>query len=263
MAEHIQGPLHFETTGRTGPVMAFIHPNPMDHSSWVYQLAHFSTWFRCIAIDLPGYGRSPTATPGLTMEDVAAGCWEAIDEAFPGEAAVLVGSSIGAAISLYMHHAEPQRTRALAISGMGFNPSKAFVAKRIAGFAERGLEYGWPYTLESFSPAFRSTPLAQYFAQLFTDRNSGADVPTIIRQFEALAMPDPDGHHARIACPTIILTGTEDDAHRNTFELQRRIPDCELEILPGAGHACHMEQPWLFDRLLIEFLERKGLFPAG
>ena len=39
---------------------------------WVYQLDHFSTWYRCLSVDLPGYGRSATAQPGLTIADMAA-----------------------------------------------------------------------------------------------------------------------------------------------------------------------------------------------
>jgi pimeloyl-ACP methyl ester carboxylesterase len=91
MANHIDGPLYFERTGCSGPVMVFVHPNPMDQSCWLFQTAQLSTWYRCIAIDLPGYGRSPKASDGLTMRDVAQACWEAIDEAFAGESAVLVG----------------------------------------------------------------------------------------------------------------------------------------------------------------------------
>jgi pimeloyl-ACP methyl ester carboxylesterase len=79
MAEHIEGPLYYERMGRTGPVIAFVHPNPMDQSCWIFQMAHLSTWYRCIAIDIPGYGRSPKAKPGLTMNDMAQACWEAID----------------------------------------------------------------------------------------------------------------------------------------------------------------------------------------
>ena len=83
MADHIDGPLYYERMGRTGPVMAFVHPNPMDQSCWIFQMAHMSTWFRCIAIDIPGYGRSPKARDGLTMSDMAEGCWEAIETEFP------------------------------------------------------------------------------------------------------------------------------------------------------------------------------------
>jgi pimeloyl-ACP methyl ester carboxylesterase len=95
MAEHIDGPLYYETMGESGPVMAFVHPNPMDQSCWIFQMAQMSTWYRCIAIDLPGYGKSPKARAGLTMQDIAQACWEAIDDAHPGERAILVGCSIG------------------------------------------------------------------------------------------------------------------------------------------------------------------------
>lgn len=262
MAQHIDGPLYYERMGRTGPAVAFVHPNPMDQSCWIFQMAHLSTWYRCIAIDIPGYGRSPVASAGLSMDDLAEACWEAIEDALPGETAILVGCSVGSGIIPYMYHQRPERTSALVLSGTGYNPGKEFTRRRIAKYSENGVDYRWDYTFEDFSPAFRATPLAHFFADLFTGRNATADVPSIIHQFHALAAPDPEDHHARIACPTVILTGSEDGTHQNAFALQARIPGCELRILPGAGHACHMEQPWLFDRFMIEFLDRHGLFPA-
>jgi hypothetical protein len=30
----------------------------------------------------------------------------------------------------------------------------------------------------------------------------------------------------------------------------------------GAGHACQLEQPWLFDQYMIEFLKKHELFPV-
>lgn len=82
-------------------------------------------------------------------------------------------------------------------------------------------------------------------------------------QFEALRRPEPEGHHAKIACPMLILTGSEDSIHQSAFDLKTQVPGSELRVLPGAGHACHMEQPWLFDRLMIEFLSKHGLFPGS
>jgi pimeloyl-ACP methyl ester carboxylesterase len=54
----------------------------------------------------------------------------------------------------------------------------------------------------------------------------------------------------------LILSGGEDAVHEHALALQVRVPSSELQVLPGAGHACNIEQPWLFDRLLIEFLRR-------
>ena len=39
MVEHIDGSLYYETMGKSGPVMAFVHPNPMDQSCWIFQTA--------------------------------------------------------------------------------------------------------------------------------------------------------------------------------------------------------------------------------
>jgi pimeloyl-ACP methyl ester carboxylesterase len=263
MAQHIDGPLYYERMGRTGPLIAFVHPNPMDQSCWIFQMAHFSTWYRCIAIDIPGYGRSPGAAEGLTMTDMAEACWEAIDDAAPGERAILVGCSVGSSLAPYMYHRRPDKTAALVLSGTGYNPAKEFTKRRIDNYTKNGIDYRWAYTFEDLSPAFRTTPLAHFFANLFTERNQHADVQTIIRQFEALAQPYPDGHHERIACPTIILTGSEDGSHQRAFALQERIPNCELKTLPGAGHACQLEQPWLFDRFMLDFLTKHGLFPGA
>jgi pimeloyl-ACP methyl ester carboxylesterase len=262
MAQHIDGPLYYERMGRSGPVMAFVHPNPMDQSCWIFQLAHLSTWYRCIAIDIPGYGRSPKATAGLTTADMAAACWDAIDDAAPGETAILVGCSVGSAILPYMYHHRPDKTAALVLSGTGYNPTKEFAQRRIDAYRANGIDYRWAYTFEDLSPAFRATPLAHFFATLFTERNRFADLQSILYQFQALQQPEPDGHFARIACPTTILTGSEDGTHQSAFALRAQIPGCELKVLPGAGHACQIEQPWLFDRFMIEFLARHRLFPG-
>src|SRR5262249_56261849 len=64
---------------------------------------------------------------GLTMQDIAQACWEATDDAYPGERAILVGCSIGASMLIWMHNSSPQRTAALIMCGTGYNPKKEFI----------------------------------------------------------------------------------------------------------------------------------------
>jgi pimeloyl-ACP methyl ester carboxylesterase len=59
----------------------------------------------------------------------------------------------------------------------------------------------------------------------------------------------------------LILTGSEDAAHHRAFALRDVLPDAELITLVGAGHACQLEQPWEFDRYLLEFLDRRVGLP--
>src|SRR5680860_462136 len=59
--------------------------------------------------------------------------------------------------------------------------------------------------------------------------------------------------------PVMIITGSEDNSHQRAFDLHDRLPDSELVTMEGTGHACFMEQPWVWDRHLLEFLDRRGL----
>ncbi|MBI2319448.1 MAG: alpha/beta hydrolase [Betaproteobacteria bacterium] len=166
MAQHILGPLYYEHMGRAGPAMVFVHPNPMDQSCWMYQMAHLSTWYRCLAIDIPGYGRSPKAEPGLTLADMAQACWEAVDDALPAEPAILVGCSVGSSVVAQMVHLRPSQSAALVLSGAAYHPPgeapPPFVIRRIKDYGNEGVGYRWRYTFQDLSPAFGATPLAPY-----------------------------------------------------------------------------------------------------
>jgi pimeloyl-ACP methyl ester carboxylesterase len=193
---------------------------------------------------------------------MAQACWEAVDDAIPGgEPAVLVGCSVGSTLAPQMYHMRPKQTAALVLAGTGYRaPGTSDVGpRRIKDYSQNGIEFRWDHTFVDFSPAFRATPMAHFFAGLFTERNDFGDVQSIIYQFAAPEHSD-DSFYTGIRCPTIILTGSEDNAHTRSFALKEKIPGCELKVLPGAGHACQIEQPWLFDRFMLEFLDRHGLF---
>src|ERR1700731_3653402 len=61
----------YEVAGQ-GPALVFIHANPFDHDLWMYQAAHFSTWFRVVGIDIRGYGRSAKVTTPYDLKHLRA-----------------------------------------------------------------------------------------------------------------------------------------------------------------------------------------------
>jgi pimeloyl-ACP methyl ester carboxylesterase len=261
MAAHINGPLYWEQLGKSGRPIAFVHPNPLDHSCWVYQLDHFSTWYRCIGIDLPGYGKSPTATAGLTVADMAEACWEAMDEV-SREPAIVVGTSVGWHIVMHMANQQPDRTLAVIMTGCSYSGTrpKEYTFKNIAAFEEQGMAAREPHVYGDWSPAFRETELARYFASILVERNNTADPASITNIFRALQPPDPEWLYAGDKAPTLIITGSEDGSHAGALVLQQHIPGCELITMEGAGHACNMERPWEWDAHALRFLAQHGLF---
>ena len=75
------------------------------------------------------------------MQDIAQACWEAIDDAYPGERAILVGCSIGSSMLIWMHNHRSPQTAALIMCGTGYNPKKEFIPPRIEAYKEHGMRF--------------------------------------------------------------------------------------------------------------------------
>src|SRR5579883_2044578 len=112
-------PLHVSQVGHRGAPLVFLHGMPLDSRCWLYQMAHLSTWFEAIGIDMPGYGHSPAWGPPFTLSDVAEACWRAVD-LVSGQPAILCGVSMGGDVALRMASQRPERTRALVLTGYGY-----------------------------------------------------------------------------------------------------------------------------------------------
>lgn len=247
--------LHVVRDG-AGPIgFVMLPPNPLDGSSWLFQAAHFSTWFRTLTVDLPGYGHSPALRGPITMPDLADAVWDEADAAGI-ERAVLAGVSIGAGLALHMARRQPGRTVAMLLSGCAYSPTKPFAGVRIEGYRSGGLAYREQHLREGHAPAFLESPVGRYLAQVAADRAHLVDIPSIVRLYEAHGAPDPDDLFDT-RCPVLILTGSEDYAHRDGLALGERIPGAELIVICGAGHACNVERPHLWDELALAFLRRR------
>ena len=59
----------------------------------------------------------------------------------------------------------------------------------------------------------------------------------------------------RIAVPTLVMTGDEDEpCLEAALLLKRSIPTAGLVMLPRSGHTINLEEPDLFNRAVADFL---------
>jgi pimeloyl-ACP methyl ester carboxylesterase len=64
---------------------------------------------------------------------------------------------------------------------------------------------------------------------------------------------------AAMRLPVLLIAGDSDDGCLEPgLMLRRTIPGAALAVLPGTGHACNLEEPALFNRLLLDFLAAAG-----
>lgn len=261
MANHIPGPLYVHQHGTVGIPMLFIHSTPDDHRLWLYQSAHFSNWYRTFAVDLAGYGRSPSPMEGLTIGDHAAACWEIID-AHTSDKIILQGNSVGSHVAMHMATQRPERTLAMILSGCGYLPKRDPMIRWKQRYQEEGLPLRHTQVLDHFSPPMQERPHVRHYAAMVTEINNLGTVQSIIATNHALLDAEPDSFFEEISVPTMIISGSADRNHASSFELAKRIPGCYVETVEDAGHSCNMEKPWDFDAYCIEFLKKLDLFPG-
>lgn len=261
MANHIPGPLYYEQQGQSGIPMLFLHSTPDDHRLWMFQTAYFSAWYRTIAIDLAGYGRSPAPQKGVRIVDQADACWEVVDRITSG-GIIIQGNSMGSMIARIMAAQRPERTLALIISGCAYQPERSQMKEWGERFRNEGLKLRHEQILYHFAPARRNDPLMLWYADMLCALDNLGTLDSIIAMNEALQTTHPAEFGEGIVSPALLISGSVDRNHPNAPELARRIKGCEYKVVEGAGHSSNFEAPWEFNGYCTDFLKKHGLFPA-
>ena len=253
--------IHYETSGE-GPALLLLHPLPFDHSLFRYQIAHYSTWFRVIAMDFRGFGRSfsPEAGYGLNVlcDDALAVCAaEGVREA------IVLGVSIGSKAVQLLGLDHPDFCRAIIAVGAGNKPSAHHPA-HIEGYL-KGRDHFHPTHLRSVvSPAFVNSRLGAHLLEtmLVRARALGMTGGGMARTVAAAHDRDLRPRLPELKPPLLVVNGEFDNSFEGGAETASLVPGSRREIIWGAGHACCLEDPAAFDAVVLDFLKSKGLMPG-
>jgi pimeloyl-ACP methyl ester carboxylesterase len=249
----------YETAG-DGPAMVLVHANPFDHDLWLYQTAHFSTWFKVIGVDIRGYGRSVKMAEPYQQKDM---CDDVIGvmQDLGVTRAVLGGCSVGSGMALQLGLDHPDKFSALILVGGNSSASSRYQG-RIDGYRRDLNSYHIEHLRQLVAPAFADSRLGQYLFNIFVEREPRLSGEAIAQVFTAGNSTSTTERLPQMQVPTLVINGEYDHslpAGRTTASL---IPGAVHKVLPGAGHACCIEDPAGFDRLVVDFLQARGLMPS-
>ena len=252
--------IHYQVAG-VGPPLVLIHANPFDHNLWMYQIAHFSTWFKVIAVDIRGYGRSEKVTKAYTLKDMCDDVLGVMRDEDAGSA-ILMGCSVGSSIAILLGLDHAEMFSAVILVGGNSGVSSRF-EKRIDGYTKTGLAaYHIRHMRELVSPEFGQSRLGDYLLDSFAERQPRLIPEAIANVFRAGNSTDTTGRLGEFRVPVMVINGEHDHSLPAGQRTAGLIPGAVHEILPGTGHACCIEDPAGFDALVIAFLEERGLMPA-
>ena len=251
--------LYYEVSGE-GPPLVLIPANPFDHTLFLYQIAHFSTWFRVIATDTRAYGRSDKVREpySLTdmMDDVIAVCRaEAVDKA------IFCGVSVGSRIAILLGQEHPEMCRAIVLGG-GTGGPHLRQDHRVNGYRGDLAAYRRFHIEQIVAPEFPKTPRGRYLIDSLLATSPRLDGEAIAQLFIAQGAMDLRPRMASMKVPTLVINGEFDNSLSGGTETAKLIPGAVHRVLPGAGHGSCLEDPAGFDAAMIAFLTSKGLMPA-
>ncbi|NJN15787.1 MAG: alpha/beta fold hydrolase [Oscillochloris sp.] len=244
-------------------------------SSW-YALSPLMTTlrdrYRCVAVDLPGYGDSPRLPNRTTIPDYADLLSNLIRQLSPEQPAVLIGHSMGGMISLTMALRHPELVERMVllcptISGNLSFWIKTFISpitllerSRIAGRIVSGLE---PYMMRVTDRLMRPASFAERtginqadYERLRADARRPGQGRVRAECYSAMQANDLRGRLGAISIPSLVVWGMEDNTVplRDASVVADEWPQAELRVIPKAGHWPQFETPDLTSRYVRGFL---------
>ncbi len=253
------GAIGFLERGAGGTPLVLLHGVGSDKSVWQPQLEHFGDKRRTLAFDYPGYGES-AFRPAADRDAFARAILQALDALGVGEAHIC-GLSLGGVVAIAMHAAASERCRSLVLAdSFALHPDGQAIYERSVSAAR---ELGMRRLAESRVGALVAPGATDELRAELVGTMAAIDPAAYELGAAAVWLADQRERVRAIACPTLVLCGSEDriTPPQLSEALKDAIPSAALVEIAGAGHLSNAEQPSIFNRVLDAFL--RGVEGAG
>ena len=249
-------------TSGQGPPLVLVHGAVADHTRWRPLLPYLEPHVTVHALDRRGRGASGDA-PGYAIErefeDVAA-VVDAVAEA-SGSAADLYGHSFGGLCAFGGATLTAGVGRLVLYEGWPPADARARelppgVGGRLDALLAEGNRDAVVETMFREVVLMPEAEITALRAQPAWPARVAA-APTIVRELRAIPqVPFDPGQAARIAVPTLLLTGSDSDDPfaADIATVAAALPDARIGVLDGQRHVADILAPELFARRLLAFL---------
>jgi 2-succinyl-6-hydroxy-2,4-cyclohexadiene-1-carboxylate synthase len=229
---------------RVLPTVVLLHGFTQTRRSWRRTVQALGGRYRAIAPDLPGHGEAARRVASFDA------CTAYVRAVAP-ERFALVGYSMGGRIAL--HAALTLRAHLDRLVLVGASPGLADPAERASRraadetLAARIEAIG----VEAFAREWAAQPLfagqpERVAAAAHADRlrNTPAGLAAALRGLGTGIMEPLWDRLGELTLPVTLVVGERDEKFRAiAARMAERLPDARLAVVPGAGHAAHLEAP--------------------
>jgi 3-oxoadipate enol-lactonase len=262
--------VYYERSGAGEPLL-FITGFTISAAVFERILPLYEPKYECITFDNRGSGRSDAPRRLTSMPELAADARRLLDT-LDIDSAHVYGVSMGGMIAQELAIRFPERVRGLILGGTwsggprAIRPALRDLAVLGAASTRALREPGRPYLASAlFSADFRRRQPERVRELLEPFRRYRAPPQGMLAQLLATVYHDTFSRLELIRAPTLVMHGELDAIAplANARLLAERIPDAELAIVPGSGHAYGLERPQDSMKLMLDWLTRRGPIAGG
>lgn len=256
--------LYYEVTGDGFPIV-FNHEFGGDYRSWEVQVGFFARRYKAITYNNRGYPPSEVPTdPEAYSEDIGTEDLYQLLRHLNISKAHVLGLSMGGNLTLNFGFAHPEMCASLVVAGCGSGSKNREQYEKItlarAELIEReGMKAcAQLYSLGPTRIQFRrKDPRGwQEFGEQFAGHSAMGSALTLRGvQLRRRSIFTLETRLKQLQVPTLLLVGDEDEeCIEPTIFMKRNIPRSGLMIFPQSGHTLNLEEPFLFNHVVSEFL---------
>ena len=249
--------LHADRAG-SGPSVVLVHGFTQTRNCWGPVATDLEADHTVIRVDAPGHGMSSEVLAGLR-----GGSRMIADQGGEG---VYVGYSMGGRYLIHLALGNPELVRGLvligATAGIDDPAERAQRAAADAATAERIREVGLLQFVKDWvaQPMFAGIPPERQFLMERMENTVEGLENSLLQSGTGVQDPTWDKLD-RLEMPVLVVAGEHDEKYAALA--QRMVdaigPNATRSLVPGAGHAAHLEQPEAFLDVLRDWLTTNGL----
>ncbi len=262
--------INYEEQGAGEPLL-LIPCLAADGTCWAFQVPAYAEHFRCIVVDLPGSGGSPTpaGTPSTArFADELAGLLDVLGIA----AAHVAGVSLGAAVAMQLAGRHPGRVLTLGLHSawprtdpfmracMESWRALAQALPTMADFVACGV-FPWAFTPEMYA---QRPEVIREFTEIVRARDA-LWLDGFMAQSQAVIDHDAAPVLGSIAAPTLVTYGARDVLTSTRFApaLVDGIAGARLTVFDHLSHAGFNEDPDTFTAATLAFMREAARGEGG
>jgi 3-oxoadipate enol-lactonase len=222
---------------------------------WERQLPELETRFRVLTYDHPGHGASPPLEVPRTIETLAHGLLELLDD-LGLERISMCGVSLGGMVAMALALDAPDRVDRLVVActSAHLGPPEMWEERASIVRAE-GVQAIALAVAERWFTADADDQTVQRFRELLATTPAEG----YARCCEAIASWDVRERLREISSSTLVVAGADDPATpvEHAEFIASRIPGARLRVLERAAHLANVERAPAFNTALLEHLEQE------